>query len=159
MRQIDSSSSSAGTYHTVTITAAMAERTSAGLEPIFGFFNTMSLTRFQWCLIQWIVIENRASQFLERFGKQVKCFTLHSPMDLNDQRRIGELLQFLDVEPQTWPPVIAGNRNRTPARKTVVGTDEEGECREVIERIPNRFLRIFQGIPYSRFEWTRWLQK
>jgi hypothetical protein len=130
-----------------------------GLEPIFGIFNTLSLTRFQWYLIQWIEIENRASQFLERFGKQFKCITLHSPMDLNDQARIGELLQFLDVEPQTWPPIIAGNRNCTPSRRTVIGTDEENECREVIERIPDRFLRIFQDTPYSRFEWTRWLRK
>lgn len=130
-----------------------------GLEPIFGFFETERLTRFQWYLIQWIEIENRASQFLERFSKRFKCFTLHSPMDLNDQGRIGELLQFLDVEPQTRTPVIAGNRNRTPARRTVIGTVEEGECREVIERIPERFLRIFESSPYSSFEWTRWLRK
>jgi len=130
-----------------------------GLEPIFGFFKTESLTRFQWYLIQWIEIENRAIQFLERFGQRGKCFTLHTPTDLNDQERIGELLQFLEVEPQTRTPVIAGNHNRTPARRTVVSMVEEDECREVIEGIPDRFLRIFQDSPYSSFEWTRWLRK
>lgn len=130
-----------------------------GLEPIFSFFNTESLTRFQWYLIQWIEIENRAIQFLERFGQRFRCFTLHSPMDLNSQARIGELLQFLELEPQTSMTVIAGHQNRTPTRRTVVGTEEEDECREVIERIPDRFLRIFQDSPYSSFEWARWLRK
>lgn len=130
-----------------------------GLEPIFSTFKPENLTRFQWYLIQWIEIENRAIQFLERFGKQFTCFTLHSPMELNDQGKVGELLRFLDVEPQARTPIIAGNRNRTPARRTVVGTEEEEECRAVIQRLPDRFLRIFQGSPYSSFEWVRWLQK
>ncbi|MBX3306474.1 MAG: hypothetical protein KF751_10545 [Nitrospira sp.] len=130
-----------------------------GLEPIFGCFHSKNLTRFQWYLIQWIEIENRAIQFLDRFGKRPRCFTLHSPMDLNHQGRIGELLRFLGLEPQTTIPVIAGNRNRTPARKTVVGSIEEKECREVIEGIPNQFLRIFQDSPYSSCEWVRHLRK
>ncbi|HMS85817.1 MAG TPA: hypothetical protein PKD12_19405 [Nitrospira sp.] len=130
-----------------------------GLEPIFSCFHAERLTRFQWYLIQWIEIENRAIQFLERFGKRGTCFTLHTPMGLNDQGQIGALLRFLDVEPQTSTLVIDGNRNRTPARRTVVSTAEEDECREVIARIPDQFLRIFQDSPYSSFGWTRWLRK
>jgi hypothetical protein len=130
-----------------------------GLEPIFGFFEPESLTRFQWYLVQWIEIENRAIEFLKRFGKRSTCFTLHSPKALNDRTQVAALLRFLELEPQTTTPVIAGYRNRTPARRTVVGTVEENECREVIERIPERFLRIFRDVPYSSFEWTRWLRK
>jgi hypothetical protein len=130
-----------------------------GLEPIFGFFDPESLTRFQWYLIQWIEIENRAIKFLDRFGKRSTCFTLHSPTDLNDRTQIEALLQFLELEPRRSTPVIVGYRNRTPARRTVVGAMEKDECREVIERIPDRFLRIFRDIPYSSFEWTRWLRK
>lgn len=130
-----------------------------GLEPIFGFFDPERLTRFQWYLIQWIEIENRAIRFLERYGTRLQCFTLHSPIDLNDQGRIRDLIRFLDLKPQAYMPVIAGNRNRTPARKTVVGTAEEFECREVVERIPDSYLRIFHNSPYSSFEWTRWLRK
>jgi len=130
-----------------------------GLEPIFGFFDLKSLTRFQWYIIQWIEIENRAIEFLNRFGKRSMCFTLHSPTALNDRTQIEALLQFLELEPRRSTPVIAGYRNRTPARRTVVGAVEENECREVIERIPERFLRIFLDVPYSNFAWTRWLQK
>ena len=130
-----------------------------GFEPIFGFFDPKSLTRFQWHLVQWIEIENRAIEFLDRFGKRSLCFTLHSPMALNDRTQIEALLRFLGLEPQASTPVIAGYRNRTPSHRTVIGTAEEDECREVIERIPDRFLRIFQGAPYSHFEWTRWLRK
>ena len=61
------------------------------LEPIFSFCDRERLTRFQWYLIQWIEIENRATEFLERFGKRSTCFTLHSPMDLNDPDRVGAL--------------------------------------------------------------------
>jgi hypothetical protein len=130
-----------------------------GLEPIFGFFDSKNLSRFQWYLIQWIEIENRAIEFLDRFGKRSLCFTLHSPIALNDKTQIEALLQFLQLEPRTGTPIIAGNRNRTPANKTVIGRVEENECREVIERIPERFLRIFQDVPYTNFEWTRWLRK
>ena len=117
------------------------------------------MTRFQWYLIQWIEIENRAIAFLDRFAKRSLCFTIHSPIALNDKTQIEALLRFLQLEPRTSTPIIAGNRNRTPANKTVIGSVEEKECREVIERIPERFLHIFRDIPYSNFEWTRWLWK
>ncbi len=130
-----------------------------GLEPIFGPFDPGRLTRFQWYLIQWIEIENRAIEFLERFGKRSRCFTLHSPLALNDRGRVGALFRFLELEPRTRTPIIAGFHNRTPLRKTVVGRAEQDECREVIQQIPERFLRIFRDVPYSSFEWTRWLRK
>ncbi len=130
-----------------------------GLEPIFSFFHPASLTRFQWYLVQWIEIENRAIEFLERFGKRSACFTMDSPMGLNDPERVGALFRFLGLESRTRKPIIAGFQNRTPGRATTIGTAEEEECRDVIQRIPERFLRIFRNVPYSSFEWTRWLRK
>lgn len=130
-----------------------------GFEPIFRFFDGQHLTRFQWYLIQWIEIENRAIAFLERFGMRSACFTMHSPVGLNDPGRVATLLRFLELEPRTEKPVISGLQNRTPGWATVVGRVEEDECHEVIQRLPERFLDIFRDVPYSSCEWTRWLRK
>jgi hypothetical protein len=124
-----------------------------GLESIFGAFDGVRLTRFQWYLIQWIEIENRAMEFLARFGDRVGCFTTHSPADLNDHGRVAALLRFLELEPRTETPVLTGLRNRTPGRPTAVGRAEAEECRAVIERLPERYLRIFDAEPYTAFPW------
>lgn len=130
-----------------------------GLEPIFHFFDPNCLTRFQWYFIQWIEIENRAFEFLERFGKRSMCFTLHSPIDLTDRDKIAELFLFQGLKSRTVTPIIRGSKNRTPGQATTVGSAEEVEVREVIQQIPEKYLRIFRDKPYSDFEWVSWLQK
>ena len=42
-----------------------------GLEPIYRSLDNLQLSLFQRYVVQWIEIENRAMQFLDRFQKQL----------------------------------------------------------------------------------------
>lgn len=130
-----------------------------GLEPIFGGFDLERLTLFQRYLIQWVEIENRASAFLDRFGMRPSCVTLHVPADLDDPRSAERLIDFLELERASSRIVVAGARNRTPGRPTVIGPGEERECREVIDRLPPESLEVFASEPYASLEWIGLLRK
>jgi hypothetical protein len=128
-----------------------------GLEPIFQHFDLARLTRFQWYAVQWIEIENRAMQFLDRFGKQADCVTLHSPHELNDPQRVGELLDFLGVPRRRATIVIRGRHNRNP-RPTVVTDQDRDQFAAVVRNLPASHLAIFAGEPYTQFPWAELLQ-
>lgn len=128
-----------------------------GLETIFASFDPAQITSFQWHLIQWIEIENRAIAFLDHFDKQKSCFTLLSPQELNDRKKIAALLEFLNLELSVATPRLSGWHNRTPGRPTIVSAAEKEACREVITRIPAKFLEIFRREPYASREWSHWL--
>ncbi|MGZ5567304.1 MAG: hypothetical protein ACXWKG_09845, partial [Limisphaerales bacterium] len=68
-----------------------------GNEDIFQQFEGRKLTLFQWYLIQWIEIENRAMAFLQQHNLHGRCFVLHSPRDLNDANKIRTMLEFFDL--------------------------------------------------------------
>jgi hypothetical protein len=125
-----------------------------GIEPIFGHFAGMELTRFQWYVVQWIEIENRAMRMLDRFALHNRCLTLHSPQDLNDACRIEQLLDFLEVIRRRGPLAIAGGKNRTPGRQTVVTADDEQQARAVIACLPPEKLEIFRQPPYAEIPWS-----
>lgn len=126
-----------------------------GLEPIFRPFEGATLTRFQWYLIQWIEIENRAMAFLDRFEKRSSCFTLDSPRDLNDPARLGALMSFLGLSPSRDEPLMVGARNFNrggPARTS--RSEEEEQCRQVVSALPREHLEIFGREPYAGFKWS-----
>jgi hypothetical protein len=124
-----------------------------GLEPIFQLFDISKLTRLQWYLVQWIEIENRAMQFLDQFGKRADCFTLHSPVELNDVGRVRELFDFLGLRLRTPQPSVAGRQNKN-WKPTEITDDDRQQFSEVLQRMPASYLRIFRGEPYSKFAWA-----
>ncbi len=130
-----------------------------GREPIFGSFDLEHLTLFQRYLIQWIEIENRAIAFLGRFHMTSSCMTLHTPWELKDPQVIFRLLHFLNLKPISERILLTGIQNRTPGKPTVVGDEERRQGREVVERIPARYLEIFQHAPYTSCQWSELLQK
>ena len=125
-----------------------------GLEPIFQHFDPAKLTRFQWYVIQWIEIENRAMRFLDQFEKHADCFTLHSPGELNDVSRVQSLLEFLKLRPRSGTIVLAGRRN-TNWRPTIITDDDRRQFDEVVRAMPPRYLEIFHREPYSSLPWVR----
>jgi hypothetical protein len=129
-----------------------------GLEPIFRTFEGNGLSRFQWYVVQWIEIENRAMRFLDRFGKASSCFTLDCPGDLNDPARLRALIDFLGLSPSRDEMLVAGARNRNPGRPTVLGRTEEEEFRQVIALLPREHLEIFTREPYARMPWAHRLR-
>lgn len=124
-----------------------------GNEAIFQHFAGQPLTLFQWYLIQWVEIENRAMDFLDANGLHDRCFTLYSPHDLNDAAKIRGMFDFLGVQTSHAEIVFGGRKNKSigyfmaPALKDI-------ETQFVLERLPEHYLQIFRKKPYSDLEWA-----
>ncbi len=136
-----------------------------GLEPIYRSFNFHALTLFQQYLIQWIEIENRAMQCLDRFQLHNDCFFLHSTKDLNDPDRIRALFEFLGLKQRRAELRLpqsdrAKNVNQGVFQFTAEEEHEQSEA--VLNRLPAEFLQIFLRQPYANLSWvgrlTRQLQ-
>ena len=125
-----------------------------GLEPIFPAVRLPALSRFQWYLVQWIEIENRAQQFLAQFRLGDACWTLDSPRELNDPERMRALFEFLGIHSRHEPPAIRGFQNRTPGVRTETSAADQREFEELLAAVPDEYLCIFQSPPYTRFEWA-----
>jgi hypothetical protein len=125
-----------------------------GLEPIFCHYEGFKLTRFQWYVIQWIEIENRAMQFLEEFQKHGDCFTLASPQELNSAERIGQMFHFLDLPMRSGQIELSGRRNRN-WRATGIEEEDRRQFAEVVATLPRKYLEIFQREPYSQLPWVK----
>lgn len=124
-----------------------------GREPIFGRFAPGELSLFQWYVVQWIEIENRAMQILDRFDKHDDCVTLHTPRGLNDPQCVARMFEDLGVSIRACPPRLVGNINRTPRSPTVVTAEDEQEFAAVIARLRREHLAIFQREPYACLPW------
>ena len=123
-----------------------------GKEKIFNDIN-MKLTKYQKFLIQWIEIENRAMNFLEKYNKKNDCFTLNSPQDLNDVKKIMEMFNFFNLKTKKTDTELKGNKN--PGKTSTVITSEEiQQFQDLIANIPNNYLKIFSKEPYIKFDWA-----
>lgn len=125
-----------------------------GNEEIYQHFDVERLSLFQWYLIQWIEIENRAMRFLDEHNLHSRCFTLHCSRDLNDADKLQEMFEFFELPLARGRVVVGGRRNRSIGyRTTVTGKDEE-QCQKIIDQLPSRYLEIFQREPYRNFAWS-----
>jgi hypothetical protein len=125
-----------------------------GLEPIFRQFDLARLTLFQGYAVQWIEIENRAMQFLDRFALRDRCFTLLTSADLNQPQRVAEMLDFLQLPRRGGEITLAGRKNSNP-RPTVVGEADRQQFAAVVAALPASYLQIFERPPYCDWPWTR----
>ena len=125
-----------------------------GNEEIFQVFAGERISLFQWYLLQWIEIENRAIRFLDEHQLRSKCFTLHTPRDLNDPARLRAMFQFFDLE--TLRPEIepGGRRNRSIGYRKGVTPEDEREADDLLARLPARYLEIFRHEPYVDWKWS-----
>jgi hypothetical protein len=128
--------------------------TLTGHEAIFKGFDVRRLTRFQFNLLQWIEIENRAMEFLNRFSAHDRCFTIHVPKGLNDPVVLGEMFRKFEIETRRPEILIKGRKNRTPGVVTRVGDAEQGQVEEVLRAIPKKYLDIFMHEPYAGQRWA-----
>jgi hypothetical protein len=124
-----------------------------GLEPIFRQINVADLTRLQWYVIQWIEIENRAMRFLSDSGKHVDCFTLHSPLELNDAGRVAALFDVLGLK-QRGPQIVIGGRRNTNWRPTVITDEDRQQFSEIVGAVPRSYLEIFRREPFASLPWA-----
>ena len=124
-----------------------------GNEEIFQNFSGEKLTLFQWYLVQWIEIENRAMNFLTEHRLQDRCFTLDSPQDLNDAGKIQAMFDFLGLKTKQ-PQILFGGRKNKSIGYSVRNARHEDELQLVLERLPERYLKIFGEKPYCDYNWS-----
>lgn len=129
-----------------------------GNEAVFQEFDSIQLTRFQWYLLEWIEIENRAMQFLGQHQLHSRCFTLHVPADLNDEPSIRRMFDFFGLAPLHPQINFAGRKNRSLGYSRKPGHEEEDQCAAVLEKLPAHYLEIFSREPYSQCSWSRRFQ-
>lgn len=128
-----------------------------GLEPIYRTFDLNSLTLFQRFLIQWIEIENRAMQCLDRFQLHDSCFFLQSIQDVNDPAKIGALFDFLGLQRRReslYFPHSSHAKNVNPGRFRLTTDEEQEQAQAVLRQLPAESFRIFQRPPYSQLPWA-----
>ena len=130
-----------------------------GNEEIFRCYDRERLTLFEWYLIQWIEIENRAMRFLDEHKLHERCFSLHSTEDLNDPARIRSMFDFLGLQLRLPDVVFGGRKNKSFGVKTVITGQDETECETVLKRMPSRFLEIFHRPPYVNYPWSERLRR
>jgi hypothetical protein len=129
-----------------------------GNEEIFQHFSSEKLTLFQWYLVQWIEIENRAMSFLDKNQLHDRCFTLGSPHDLNDAAKIREMFNFLEIETRQ-PQIIFGGRKNKSIGYLPAAARNEDDLQFILDHLPERYLRIFRDKPYRDFSWSALLQR
>lgn len=130
-----------------------------GNEPIYDAFDRDEISLFQKYVIQWIEIQNRAIAFVAENDLHDRCYTLHSPVDLNDPDRVGALFDFFGWPLEREQVVIKGGKNRTPGASTVVTQQYEDEFRQVVDHMPSEHLEIFRHEPFTRFDWVSLVQR
>ncbi len=128
-----------------------------GKEEIFQHFTGEPLSLFQWYLVQWIEIENRAIKFLNDHKLHDRCFMLHSPQDLNDATKIRAMFDFLEIQTKQEQILFGGRKNKSIGYMPAPGHQEK-EFQFVLERLPERYLEIFKNKPYCDFRWSALLQ-
>ncbi|UCD14485.1 MAG: hypothetical protein JSW60_03450 [Thermoplasmatales archaeon] len=129
-----------------------------GLEDIYHQVAIDLLSLYQKYAVQWIEIENRAMMFLEKYHKYSDCYTLSVPEDLNNEQVVKELFDLFSLQIGEGHLRMYGRRNLNPV-PTVVNEEDKKQFQEVVNNLPDKYLKIFQKRPYTRFEWVKLLTK
>jgi len=136
-----------------------------GEEQIFKDFNcdwnaiyqlTDDNKIYQIILLHWIEIENRAMAFLDKYKKHGDCYTLQSPKDLNDVNVLRDMFDFFNFELKQEEINLRGRKHKG-AKPTIITEEDKKQLEEIINKIPPRYLQIFQKKPYVDFEWGKLL--
>jgi hypothetical protein len=139
----------------------------------------MRITPFQFHLVEWIELQNRAVDFLDRYGRPADgkprdslpeshgpgndgqaddapaiSVTLDSPRELNDAAVMSRTFRRLELPCRGPEIVIAGNRNRTPLLRTRVTAGHLEQAAAVLGALPEKHFAIFRRPLFARFAWT-----
>lgn len=126
-----------------------------GNEEIFQNFASEKLSLFQWYLLQWIEIENRAMNFLDENHLRERCFTLNCPRDLNSPKKVRELFDFFGIATKQPGIIFGGRKNKSIGYSAEMAAQHEKEFQAIIQQLPKRYLEIFRREPYSQCDWIR----
>ncbi len=125
-----------------------------GKEEIFQVFN-FELSRYQKLLVQWIELENRAMNFLERYNKYNDCYTLEMSKDLNNEKKIKDMFSFFNLKTKINID-FKGEKNKG-VKPTIIESEDIRQLKEIVNNIPDRYLKIFKNKPYTEYKWNKML--
>ncbi|MBL8584097.1 MAG: hypothetical protein JNL61_17960 [Rhizobiaceae bacterium] len=137
----------------------------SGLEEIFRSYDLSKLSLFQRYVVEWVEIQNRAMWVIEAAKAHDRCFTLHSPVDLNKPERIQALFDHFGMKTRKAQVIFPTNyskrlsQNRNLRYKTQVSDQDAKEFKDVIDKMPTRYLEIFRREPYASFPWVEMVQR
>ena len=135
--------------------------TLTGNEDIYKLFNfdNKSIYQisdediiYQYFILEWIETERRAINFLNKYNKHKDCYTLDVPKDLNNANKIKDMFNFFKLEMKDKEISFQGRKNKG-AKKTIVTDKEKDLFNEIVRKLPNEYLKIFQDKPYTDFKW------
>lgn len=129
-----------------------------GLEDIYKKVKIDKPTLFQKYVIQWIEIENRAMKFLDKYKKQNDCYTLLVPEDINDHIKLIDMFNFFKLELKSKDIIIRGSKNKSIILTNITEEDNR-QFKEIINNLPDSYLKIFQNKPYKEIKWINLLIK
>lgn len=128
-----------------------------GNEPIFRQFPAGALTTFQWYLLQWIEIENRAARFLDEHNLHSRCFTLETP-ELSHPEKLKAVFDFFGLRTAKSSLVLAGRKNRSIGYSAAKAEQQEAEAAAILRKVPASYLAIFDREPYTNYPWSKRLR-
>jgi hypothetical protein len=108
---------------------------------------------FQIILLHWIEIENRAIAFKNKYNKNKDCFILESPKNLNEENVIIDMFNFFDLELKHKNISFSGRKNKG-LKPTVISEIEKNQLKEIVKKLPSKYLQIFHKKPYTDFDWS-----
>ncbi|PWU14894.1 MAG: hypothetical protein C5B50_16320 [Verrucomicrobia bacterium] len=123
-----------------------------GNEEIFRTLSGRRLSLFEWYLVQWIEIENRAMRFLDENHLHDRCFALQTA-ELNDPSKVREMFDFLALPPARDEVFLEGRKNRSFGYSSVVTDEETNQWSAILHQLPSHYLEIFHREPYVSCEW------
>ena len=108
---------------------------------------------YQIILLHWIEIENRANAFFKKYDKYKDCYILESPKNLNDKYIISDMFNFFDLELKQKNISFSGRKNRG-LKPTIASEIEKIQLKEIVNKLPTKYLQIFHKKPYTEFDWA-----
>jgi hypothetical protein len=112
------------------------------------------LSRFQWYLLEWIEVENRAARFLDLMGTGSVCVHLRVPEDINDPEQLRMMLDRLELRSRSYEIDLSGFKNATPGQPTVITDEDYREAAELLAQLPRDYLDVFRTAPYAHCPWA-----
>jgi hypothetical protein len=78
---------------------------------------------------------------------------------LNDAAKVRKLFDALGVPTRRTEIIFGGRKNRSIGYPERVAGETEAGCDAVLEKLPRRYLEIFQREPYVKFPWNERFQQ
>lgn len=124
-----------------------------GIEAIYSVFSKIKLSRLQFYLLQWIEIEYRAMQLIKQNGIYDRVFFIDVTRQLNDKTTLINMLNFFDL---SYKDRLEMNlkSNRTPfVGPTIITHNDRKELADLLQLLPDKYLKIFKQPPYTQCAW------